>query len=70
VVSQRAGLENKQRNKAIIGLMLESFLEEGKQGMNGESGDGQLTYGKSITDPCISWEQTADLLVSLADELR
>ncbi len=65
VVSQRAGLESKQRNKAIIGLMLESFLEEGKQGMNGESGDGQLTYGKSITDPCISWGQTAELLTDL-----
>lgn len=65
VVSQRAGLENKQGNKAIIGLMLESFLEEGRQGMDGESGDGQLTYGKSITDPCISWGQTAELLTDL-----
>jgi len=65
VVSQRAGLENKQGNKAIIGLMLESFLEEGKQGMDGENGDGQLTYGKSITDPCISWIQTESLLIEL-----
>ena len=60
VVSQRAA-----GNKAIIGLMLESFLEEGKQGMAGEKGDGQLTYGKSITDPCISWGQTESLLKKL-----
>lgn len=65
VVAQRAGLENKPGNKAIIGLMLESFLEEGKQGMDGERGDGQLTYGKSITDPCISWGQTESLLNEL-----
>lgn len=65
VVSQRAA-----GNKAIIGLMLESFLEEGKQGMDGEKGDGQLTYGKSITDPCISWEQTENLLRELHDTLK
>lgn len=65
VVSQRAA-----GNKAIIGLMLESFLEEGKQGMAGEKGDGQLTYGKSITDPCISWGQTENLLCELHDTLK
>ena len=65
VVSQRAA-----GNKAIIGLMLESFLEEGKQGMDGEKGDGQLTYGKSITDPCISWGQTENLLRELHDTLK
>lgn len=65
VVAQRAA-----GNKAIIGLMLESFLEEGKQGMDGEKGDGQLTYGKSITDPCISWGQTENLLRELHDNLK
>lgn len=67
VVAQRAGsAEGKgQGNKGIVGLMLESFIEEGKQGMDGEGGDGQLTYGKSITDACISWNQTEELLNEL-----
>lgn len=41
----------------IMGIMLESFLVEGKQPMG-----VQLVYGKSITDGCISWEQTEQLL--------
>ena len=42
-------------NKAIVGVMLESFLVEGRQDLGpGE----QLTYGQSITDPCIDWEDT------------
>jgi 3-deoxy-7-phosphoheptulonate synthase len=41
----------------ILGLMLESFLVEGRQAMSEE-----LVYGKSITDGCISWDQTEQLL--------
>ncbi|MBM7074042.1 3-deoxy-7-phosphoheptulonate synthase [Shewanella sp. 202IG2-18] len=44
-------------NQNILGIMLESFIEEGKQSM-----DGKLVYGKSITDACISWAQTEKLL--------
>ena len=41
-------------NKAIVGVMLESFLVEGRQDLGpGE----QLTYGQSITDACIDWER-------------
>ncbi len=40
-------------NKAIVGVMLESFLVEGRQDLvPGE----ELTYGQSITDPCLDWE--------------
>jgi 3-deoxy-7-phosphoheptulonate synthase len=45
-------------------LMLESFLQAGQQGMKGPNGDG-LEYGVSITDPCISWEQTEQLLAEI-----
>ena len=48
-------------NQNILGLMLESFIEEGNQSMGAE-----LEYGKSITDPCISWSQTEALLLDLA----
>ena len=54
VAQRRAG------NRAIKGLMLESFLQQGRQ----EDGD-ELAYGLSITDPCLGWEQTQALLLSL-----
>jgi 3-deoxy-7-phosphoheptulonate synthase len=47
-------------NPGIIGLMLESNLFEGSQKC---PGDGcALRYGVSITDECISWETTRDLI--------
>jgi 3-deoxy-7-phosphoheptulonate synthase len=53
--------------RGIIGVMLESFLREGKQG----PGDpGQLTYGQSITDACIDIETTSCLLHKLAGAQR
>jgi len=55
VVTQRAN-----GNRAIVGLMLESNLCEGRQ----DIGDGSaLKYGVSITDACICWEDTADLIL-------
>ena len=47
-------------NSSIRGLMLESFLEPGRQDDSDE-----LLYGCSITDPCIGWEQTEALLRGL-----
>lgn len=49
-----------QGNDRIIGLMLESNLFEGKQ--NCACGADQLRYGVSITDECISWETTLELI--------
>jgi 3-deoxy-7-phosphoheptulonate synthase len=54
-------------NEAIVGVMLESFLVEGRQDL----GDaGALVYGQSITDPCIDWEETVSLLGRLAAAVR
>jgi len=47
-------------NRSIIGLMLESHLKEGSQKL-GENPD-DLQYGISITDQCINWETTEQLL--------
>lgn len=50
----------KQRKKGkcpITGVMVESFIEEGNQKISGD-----LKYGLSITDPCIDWETTDQLL--------
>ncbi|BCG09752.1 MULTISPECIES: 3-deoxy-7-phosphoheptulonate synthase AroH [Buttiauxella] len=57
---------NQIRNgsRAIAGVMAESFIREGTQKIVA----GQpLVYGQSITDPCLSWEDTETLLDMLAD---
>ncbi|GAB3501768.1 3-deoxy-7-phosphoheptulonate synthase [Amycolatopsis cihanbeyliensis] len=49
----------------ITGLMLESFLTPGRQELRlGHAAD--LAYGQSITDACMDWPTTADLLTRLA----
>ena len=48
-------------NANIVGVMLESHLYEGNQALN-ESDPGSLRYGVSITDPCVGWEETVELL--------
>lgn len=51
----------------LIGMMLESNLEEGNQKFNGDP--STLRYGVSITDECISWETTANLLLAARDTI-
>jgi 3-deoxy-7-phosphoheptulonate synthase len=54
-------------NPYIVGMMLESFLVEGRQDL----GDGSdLTYGQSITDACIDWEETVLVLGQCASAVR
>jgi 3-deoxy-7-phosphoheptulonate synthase len=48
-------------NQMVRGLMIESFIEEGNQ----KSED--TVYGKSITDPCLGWNDTEILLKEIAD---
>ena len=48
-------------HKLVKGLMIESYIEEGAQSI----GDG--VYGKSITDPCIGWEDTKRLIYDIAE---
>lgn len=51
----------------IMGVMIESHLKEGRQD---NVPGAELEYGKSITDACISWEDTVPLLEQLADAVR
>jgi 3-deoxy-7-phosphoheptulonate synthase len=54
-------------NHSIFGIMLESNLVEGRQDVI----DGRaLTYGQSITDPCIDWPSTESLLQELATAVQ
>lgn len=48
-------------HKLVKGLMIESYIEEGCQ----PAGGG--VYGKSITDPCLGWEDTLRLIYDLAE---
>tara|TARA_Y100000590_G_scaffold64749_1_gene69819 strand:- start:429 stop:1472 length:1044 start_codon:yes stop_codon:yes gene_type:complete len=48
-------------NKNIAGIMLESHLKSGNQKLD-ESNPSNLEYGVSITDPCIDWEETVELV--------
>jgi 3-deoxy-7-phosphoheptulonate synthase len=54
-------------NGAIVGLMLESFLVAGSQELDSPS---SLTYGQSITDACIDWQTTVEVLDRLAGGVR
>ncbi|KAK9463910.1 uncharacterized protein V1516DRAFT_683433 [Lipomyces oligophaga] len=50
----------------IMGLMIESFITEGKQDSEKKSRGEDFVYGQSITDACISWETTVDVLDKLS----
>ncbi len=54
-------------NKNIMGVMLESHLVEGRQDV---ADIDSLVYGQSITDACISWDETEGLLRELAAAVR
>ncbi len=51
----------------LIGVMIESYLEEGNQSLGDAT---QLRYGVSITDPCLSWETTETILRNGAELVR
>jgi 3-deoxy-7-phosphoheptulonate synthase len=54
-------------NRAIVGAMLESFLVGGRQDF---SAGAELVYGQSITDGCLDWETTVQVLDGLAGAVR
>ena len=56
--SQNADIKN-----LVKGLMIESYLEDGAQSA------GEHVFGKSITDPCLGWEKTEQLIFDIADKL-
>mgnify|MGYP000826773441 FL=1 len=51
-------------HKMIKGVMIESYIEPGSQKV------GEGIYGKSITDPCLGWEESEKLLYTIADMLK
>ena len=55
--------QNADIKRLVKGLMIESYLEDGAQGMD------EHVFGKSITDPCLGWEKTERLILDIADKL-
>lgn len=56
-------------DRGIVGVMLESNLREGRQDLAAEGLRG-LQHGVSITDGCIGWETTVEVLENLAMAVR
>ena len=53
---------NPDLKKLIKGVMIESYLQEGCQSI-----ECDREYGKSITDPCLGWEDTESLIYKIAE---
>ena len=53
---------NSDIKKLVKGVMVESYIEPGCQKI------GEHTYGKSITDPCLSWNDSEKLLYTIAEK--
>src|SRR5437660_6071259 len=62
IATQVAGGET-----AIVGVMMESFLVEGRQDL---TAGGTLRYGQSVTDACMGWDTTLGVLAELANAVR
>ena len=54
--------QSKDLKKMIKGLMVESYIEEGSQNVLGK------VFGQSITDPCLGWDDTKELILKLAEQ--
>ena len=55
---------NKDIKNLVKGLMIESYIEDGAQKI------GEHIYGKSITDPCLGWQKSKELILKIADTLE
>lgn len=54
---------NEKISRYVRGFMIESYLEDGRQ-------DAPEIYGKSITDPCLGWDNTVKLVEEIYTTLR
>jgi len=58
-------------SRQVFGVMVESHLQEGAQKFTpGKDDVGALEYGKSITDACIGWDDSEEVLQILSDAVK
>jgi 3-deoxy-7-phosphoheptulonate synthase len=67
VVAECVAEQLRQGERGIIGMMLESFLVDGRQEVTEPD---RLVYGQSVTDACMGWEMTVPVLTGLAAAVR
>jgi 3-deoxy-7-phosphoheptulonate synthase len=58
----------REGNRSVVGLMVESFLEPGNQPIPDDL--SKLRYGCSVTDACVGWDTTVEMLRGARDVLR
>jgi len=68
LVAQNVVNQILEGNQSIIGVMLESHLKPGNQKAEGKKPE-ELEYGVSITDGCIDWQTTENLITQTRDKL-
>ena len=68
MVIQNIAGQIQKGNTSIMGLMIESHLKGGRQ--NIPANLSQLEYGKSVTDGCLDWESTVDVLRKFAKDVK
>lgn len=61
-------LSSAPHRHSLVGVMLESFIEEGAQALN--SRPGSMEYGKSVTDGCINLKTTVQVLDVLSEAVQ
>jgi 3-deoxy-7-phosphoheptulonate synthase len=66
-VARDVGGQLARGQAGVVGLMMESFLVEGRQDLVHPS---RLVYGQSVTDACMAWETTEAVLQRLAEAVR
>jgi len=64
---QDVAMQIRQKNRNIVGVMMESNLVAGTQKL---IPGAQLVYGQSVTDPCMAWGETLELLRALAGAIQ
>ena len=55
--------QNSEIKSLVKGLMIESYIEDGAQNIC------EHVFGKSITDPCLGWEKSEQLILDIAEKL-
>jgi 3-deoxy-7-phosphoheptulonate synthase len=70
-VMKDVGAQMAAGNRCIFGVMVESHLNDGAQKFTpGKDDPAKLEYGKSITDACLGWDDSAAVLDGLAKAVK
>jgi 3-deoxy-7-phosphoheptulonate synthase len=70
-VMKDVGAQLAAGNRCIFGVMVESHLNDGAQKFTpGKDDPAKLTYGQSITDACIGWDDSMGVLQVLSDAVK